>query len=543
MPDRVQNFSNFGKIFSKLCPADSGENDERKKHMKTITNIIHPALAALVLACFALSPTVRAVDPPPDGGYPNFNTAEGEDALFNLSSGGYNTAIGFDALLSNTTGDFNTATGARAMQSNDIGVSNTATGGDALPRNTEGSWNTANGTDALLFNTTGWFNTAIGGAALQNNTTASNNTAVGWLALANNTAEDNTAVGAYALTNNTTGEDNTAAGLSALYSNTTGSFNTGTGFQALASNTTGGWNTANGTNALVSNTTGDFNTAYGEGALSSNTTGGANTAIGEDALVSNTDSIWNTATGTNALFYNTTGSFNTATGAGALFYNTTGHNNVALGWVAGNLTTTGSYNIDIGNQGVAGESKTIRIGDVVATPYPDGMHPAHTATYIAGIMGRTSSRGTPVFINANGQLGTATSSARFKDAIKPMDKASEAILAFKPVTFHYKKELDPEGIPQFGLVAEDVERVNPDLVVRDAKGEVYTVRYEAVNAMLLNEFLKEHRTVQEQQKEIDALKAELKEQRAFIQKVSDKLELNRPAPQTVANDQRYGAGQ
>src|SRR6202011_2237561 len=134
-------------------------------------------------------------------------------------------------------------------------------------------------------------------------------------------------------------------------------------------------------------------------------------------------------------------------------------------------------------------------------------------------------------------LGTVTSSARFKEAIKPMDKASEAILALKPVTFRYKHELDPDGIPQFGLVAEQVEKVNPDLIVRDADGKVNTVRYEAVNAMLLNEFLKQHRQVQEQQKEIETLKAQLKEERAFIQRVSDKVEMNRPAPQMAVNNQ------
>jgi hypothetical protein len=141
-----------------------------------------------------------------------------------------------------------------------------------------------------------------------------------------------------------------------------------------------------------------------------------------------------------------------------------------------------------------------------------------------------------VIVDTNGHLGTVQSSARFKEAIKPMDTASEAILALKPVTFHYKHEVDPEGIPQFGLVAEDVEKINPALVVRDKEGKPYSVRYDQVNAMLLNEFIKEHRTVQEQQKEIDALKAELKEQRALIQKVNDKVELDIPAPQTVLNN-------
>src|SRR6266700_174794 len=212
--------------------------------------------------------------------------------------------------------------------------------------------------------------------------------------------------------------------------------------------------------------------------------------------------------------------------------------NTAEGAFALQNLTTGDNNIDISNGGVAAESNTIRIGNEIAFTDLEGvMHPAHTQTFIAGISGATASGGAAVFVNSSGQLGTITSSARFKDAIKPMDKVSEAILALKPVTFHYKKELDPDATPQFGLVAEDVAKVNPALVTRDAEGKVYTVRYEAVNAMLLNEFLKEHRMVQQQEKEIDALKAELKEQRVLIQKVNDKVELGKPAPQTVLNSQ------
>ena len=243
------------------------------------------------------------------------------------------------------------------------------------------------------------------------------------------------------------------------------------------------------------------------------------------ALYGNTAGAYNTAIGAGTLLANTADQ-NTATGAGALVSNTTGSNNIALGNSAGSSLTTGSNNIAIGNTGVAAESNTIRIG----------VQGTQSATYIAGIRAITVPGGLGVFVDANGRLGTATSSERFKEEIKAMDKASEAILALKPVTFRYKHELDPEGIAQFGLVAEEVAQVNPDLVARDAEGKVYTVRYEAVNAMLLNEFLKEHRTVQQQQKEIDALKAELKEQRVLIQKVNDKVELNRPAPQTVADN-------
>src|SRR5438876_1109639 len=170
----------------------------------------------------------------------------------------------------------------------------------------------------------------------------------------------------------------------------------------------------------------------------------------------------NTAEGTDALFSLTTGTENTADGYDALLNNTTGVGNIALGNFAGANLTTGDNNIDVGNVGVAGESNTIRIG-VVGT---------QTATFVAGIMGKTVPMSTPVFVNANGQLGTTPSSARFKDEIKPMDKASEAILALKPVAFRYKKEIDPKGVPQFGLVAEEVEKVNPNLVVRDEKGQI-----------------------------------------------------------------------
>src|SRR5206468_8005445 len=386
---------------------------------------------------------------------------------------------------------------------------NTASGQGALFNNTTANDNTANGYFALQSNTTGNNNTADGYQALTSNTTGSNNTAIGFQALFSNTADDNTATGESGLFSNTTGINSTADGSAALFTNTTGSRNTATGNGALFSNTTGDRNTATGTGALTANT-GTGNTAHGDAALNDNTIG-----------------VNNTATGLQAMLFNTTGSTNTSVGNDALRNNTTGSNNIAVGGAAGFNLTTGSNNIDIGNAGVAGESRKIRVGT----------RGTHTNTFIAGISGATVPGGVGVIVGSNGQLGTVVSSERFKDAIKPMDKASEAILALKPVTFHYKKELDPDGIPQFGLVAEQVEKVNPDLVARDAKGKVYTVRYEAVNAMLLNEFLKEHRMVQQQEKEIDALKAELKEQRALIQKVNDKVELGKPAPQTVLNSQ------
>jgi uncharacterized coiled-coil protein SlyX len=331
---------------------------------------------------------------------------------------------------------------------------------------------------------------------------------------------NSTFLGDDALMNNT-GDVNTAIGSIALSMNTTGSRNTATGWQALYFNTTGSFNTANGGAAVASNTAGSFNTGIGTSALLNNTTGNNNTAVGNSAL----------------------------------FSNTTGSGNIALGDAAGTKIITGSNNIDIGNPGTHTDSSRIRIG----TP---GIQ---TKTFMAGISGATVPDGVGVIVGSNGQLGTIVSSARFKEAIQPMDKASEAILALKPVTFHYKHELDPESIQQFGLVAEEVEKVNPDLVARDEQGKPYTVRYEAVNAMLLNEFLKEHRkveaqahmnqeqevtitdlkstvvhlesTVAQQQQEIQALTTGLKAQASQIQKVSDQLEVGRPAPQVVANNQ------
>ena len=350
---------------------------------------------------------------------------------------------------------------------------------------------------------------------------AAKNTAIGFEALQNNTtATVNTATGSQALFSNTTGVDNTATGVEALFSNTNGSDTTATGVEALSSNTTGFANTATGVEALFSNTTGVDNTATGVEALSSNTTGFANPTIGDQALLSNT-----------------TGFDNTAIGVGVLSSNTTGTGNIALGNGSGSALTAGGDNIYIVNRGVAAEGNTIRIGAVGV----------HLNTFIAGISGVTVARGVGVIIDSNGHLGTVVSSERFKEAIKPMDKMSEAILALKPITFRYKHDLDPEGVPQFGLVAEQVEKVNPDLVVRDEQNKVYTVRYEAVNAMLLNEFLKEHKkveqlqaTVAQQQKDFQATVGRQQKQiealTAGLQKVSAELEVSRPAPQVAAEN-------
>jgi hypothetical protein len=448
--------------------------------MKTITKISNPTFALFTLACFALSPQAHAQCPQICDG--NMNTALGNDALLN-NTGLFNTAIGFDALSSNTTGPSNTAIGFQALFSNTTGILNTATG-----------------VQALGFNTTGNDNTASGFGALFSNTTASNNTATGYQALSSNTtASLNTATGAFALFDNTTGGGNTATGANTLVANTTGNSNTATGFEAL-----------------LGNSIGNFNTATGSGALVENTTGNDNTANGFAALVNNT-----------------TGNFNMAMGGKALYNNTTGSSNIAVGFRAGELID-GSSNIDVGNVGVAGESGTIRIGTVAR----------QTSAYVAGISGVTVPGGIGVIIDSSGHLGTTTSSARFKDDVQPMDKASEAILALKPVTFRYKHELDPKGIPQFGLVAEDVEKVNPALVARDEQGKPYTVRNEAVNAMLLNEFLKEHKAFLKEQCKVEEQGAMIAQQQrqiealtATVQKVSAQLEVSKPVSQTIAKNQ------
>jgi hypothetical protein len=354
----------------------------------------------ILIACLGLLPNAQAVNPPPDGGYPGFNTAEGTNALKNLTTGVGNAAVGWYSLFSNTDGSFNTGVGA----------------------------------GTLLFN-----------------------------------------VG-----NQTTGEgtQNTAVGTAALLSNTTGSDNTAVGTQALLSNTTGIEHTAYGSGALLSNTFGTQNTAFGAGALRNTTFGSTNVAVGR----------------------------------GALSLNTSGSSNIALGFNAGLFVSTANNVISIGSVGA----------DV------------SNSCFIGNIFGITTVNvGTPVLVDSAGQLGTISSSRRFKHEIKPMDEASAAILALKPVTFRYRS--DRSGTPQFGLIAEDVAEVNSDLVVRDENGEIYSVRYDQVNAMLLNEFLKAHRAIEEQRKEIDTLKTQLKEQVALIQRVSDKVDLDQSTPRVVAN--------
>ena len=375
--------------------------------------------------------------------------------------------------------------------------------------------NTAEGQDALLHLTTGVQNTAVGFLSLKSNTTSSYNTAIGSGTLRANRADANTATGTFALLNNITGWLNTANGALALLSNTVGLGNTAVGYSALFSNIRGGGNTAVGSWALEGNT-GNSSTAIGVRALGNNTTGYVNTAIGSYALqhLDGDDS-----------------------------------NNIALGYFAGGNVVNGINDIFIGNIGPLGEEtdqNTIRIGtQVTATDFHGFTHNRHVATYIAGIS-EAGVSGAPVLVSADGQLGIALSAVRFKESIKPIDTTSEAIFALNPVTFRYKEQFDPKREPQFGLVAEEVEKVNPDLVRRDHDGKLQTVRYDAVNAMLLNEFLKEHKKVQEQgatiaqqrrgfEMAIARLQKQIETLTAGLQKVSGELEASEPAPQVVKN--------
>ena len=437
----------------------------------TIRNLRTPATARrglllipMLLACFALLPRAQAVVPAPDGGYPGNNTAEGTNALFNLTIGINNTAVGANALFHDTTGGYNAAFGSRALENN-----------------ISGNFNMAVGTQALF----------------------------------NNTADANMAVGFRVLYFNTTGHDLTGIGTGALYKNTNGIENTAIGSGALNSNTTGDENTAVGRQALLRNTSTSFNVAVGDFALASfnGTTAfdGANTALGSIALTAETS-----------------GEENTAVGRRALEFLTAGSNNTAVGWRAGDGVSTASNVICIGS-GVPGAdvSNSCFIGNIHSNNQPIvGTDPDYVTVTSAGRLGRGN-----------------ISSRRYKHDIKPMDKASEALFALKPVSFRYNQELDPTQTLAFGLIAEEVAQVYPDLVGRNPEGQPESVRYEQINAMLLNEFLKEHRKVEEledtvaqQQKGMERLAASLKEQAAQIQKVSAQLEVNKSAPRVVRNN-------
>jgi Chaperone of endosialidase len=360
-----------------------------------------------------------------------------------------NTGGGSGAINPATTGTNNTAYGYEALTSNTSGFSNTAAGFDALQDNTSGSSNTAAGYEALFSNSGGIANTATGAFALYDNTTGN----------------DNTASGVNSLRTNTTGISNTASGVGALYSNTIGNYNIAVGAEALFSNTSGVNQTAAGYQALFSNTTGDFNTAFGYQALRLNTSGGGNTAVGDEALSRNS----------------------------------TGSGNTALGYNAGALITD-SNNIDIGNEGVATDSGVIRIGT----------RSTHRQAFIVGIYTTSMiANSLPVYVDSAGRLSAGTSSERFKTAIVSMGSNTAKLGLLRPVTFKLKS--DATSTRQYGLIAEEVAKVYPELVIRNSAGRIDGVRYDELAPMLLNETQQQQLRIAEQAAEIRELKQQQKQ--------------------------------
>jgi hypothetical protein len=393
--------------------------------------------------------------------------------------------------------------------------------------------NTGGGTGALASDTASsccQSNTAYGNLALQMNTTGTDNTAFGVSALRFSNATENTAVGVAALLLNTNGGDNTAIGYDALDSNTTAGFNTAVGAAALASNSTGVDNTATGYNSLTANTTGFNNTADGWQALLANTTGIENTATGEFAMQANTKGEQNTADGKAALF-GSTGSFNTGTGykvlfsntgnnntgAGweSLFNNTSGSKNIAFGFQAGFSLTTGSNNIEIGNLGASSDSRTIRIGS-------EG---TQTRTFIAGVSSTVTggSEATELVVNkSTGQVGVIPSSARFKRDIQALGERSSGLWQLRPVTFRYKQ--DPQGQRQYGLIAEEVAKIYPELVVRDERGQVESVQYREFIPLMLNEMQHQRAALTELKAQNETLQAALAQQNTLFAARLERLE-------------------
>ncbi len=358
----------------------------------------------------------------------------------------------------------NTRVGAGALVSNISGVGNVAFGGNALYWNTTGNQNMASGYDALAYNTSGSYNGASG---------------------------------SYSLLLNTTGTYNTASGYEALYYNTIGNYNNAIGARTLFSNSSGGYNNAVGYSALYHNTTGLQNNGSGYVSLYANTTGNYNSGYGAFTLYANTAGTGSNATGYGALYRNTTGTYNSAEGYFALGYNTTGGSNIAVGPYAGYNLTTGSSNIDIGSRGVAAETGVIRVGT----------QGTQKATYIAGVSGINVTGGATVVVNSLGQLGVVSSSRRYKEDIRSMGDSSDRLLALRPVTFRYKKADENGQKPkQYGLIAEEVAKVMPELVVYNQKGQPETVAYQTLAPLLLNELQREHGQVEALQAEVAELR-------------------------------------
>jgi trimeric autotransporter adhesin len=382
------------------------------------------------------------------------------------------------------------ATPALAQQPPDLvtsdSLANTAMGSNALLNvnlSENGCHNTASGENALYSDTGGSYNTATGFNSLYSNTTGDNNTAAGY----------------ESLYSNSTGTNNTGIGYQALYANTTGNGNTADGFSALAANTTGNYNSAFGYQAFATNTTGSYTTAVGSYALGANTTGGYDTAFGAYSLPANTSGTGNTAFGYAALRSTTTGNSNIGFGYQALYLDTAGSNNIAMGYQAAYFVT-GSNTIEIGTEGAAGDNDVTRIG----TPG------TQKAAYVAGISGAQVT-GSAVYVTSSGQLGVLASSERYKTAIAPIGTDTERLQELRPVSFHLKT--DPKGPVQYGLIAEEVNDVYPELVIRDDKGKIQGVRYEELTPMLLNEMQQQHKAMTEK---LDAQAAEIRDLKKLV---------------------------
>ncbi|MCL5875790.1 MAG: tail fiber domain-containing protein [Candidatus Dependentiae bacterium] len=441
------------------------------------------------------------------------NIAIGSQALQSNTIGGDNTAVGYGALATNLNGNYNTVIGARSLQNNVSGFSNTVCESICLNANTVGFDNIAIGDSVLNSNTSGADNVAIGVEALFSNVTSNYNTAVGSWTLVNSTASPNVAFGYSCLFSNTTGNNNVAVGHETMQFNTLGSDNSAFGRRALRNNTAGGLNTALGEVALASNTSGSANTAVGYGTLVTNGTGNNNTAVGFNSLQNNTTGGNNTAVGYGSLIDNTTGVNNVAVGYQALQLNTVGTNNIALGYQAGNALTSGSNNMYLGNPGLATESNTIRIG----------AGGTHTAVFMAGVFGSATVGTNQVFINSSGGLSTTTSSQRYKENIVPMRSMHDNLIAMNPVEFTYKKDATKQR--QYGLIAEEVEQVDKELVHYN-NGSPESVYYQFLAPMLLKGWQEQQAKIVAQENEIKECKESIAELQTKIAMLCTKLELN-----------------
>jgi trimeric autotransporter adhesin len=495
---------------SRLRQLDEGYSLNQQINARRETKMRRELGLAIPL-CLTFS--VMAIHPAASADCVDTNTCVGVGALQANTTGIHNSAFGHEALTSNTEGDNNTATGSEVLRANLTGRENTASGSFALFQNTTGSFNSAFGTQALKSNTTGHSNTAIGNEALASQQSGAGNVAVGRLALfRNETGGGNTAVGVSAAIN-LTGDSNTALGSRALAGNFTGSWNTATGSEAML-RFRGNDNTVNGYAALSGVGEGNQNTAMGAYALQGfvfnqsegehRNSGSFNTAIGAHALESVDVGSGNTATGVNALAENTNGFHNTAHGTGALRNSATGYRNVALGYQAGHAIATGSDNIVIGagNRARAVDNGVIRIG-IAAN---------QKKVFIAGISGVTTglAGATAVYVDGNGQLGTINSSREVKEDIQPIGSFSERLLALRPVSFKYKQAYEDGRRPvEFGLIAEEVAAVFPELVVYGPDGKPQTVSYHLLSTLLLNEYQKEISVAAAQAKRIEALEEQV----------------------------------